>query len=97
LEDTKKYGESRQLHSEGYLQEDRVELKDIVEVHSISSMSKEGRNGVNKYDNDLLGRIISRDNLNRAYKRVKANKGSHWIDGMKVDELLQHLKVVVTG
>lgn len=92
MEDTKKYGESRQLHSEGYLQEDRVELKDIVEVHSISSMSKEGRNGVNKYDNDLLGRIISRDNLNRAYKRVKANKGSHGIDGMKVDELLQHLK-----
>ena len=25
---------------------------------------------------DLLERILSRDNLNRAYKRVKANKGS---------------------
>lgn len=30
--------------------------------------------------------------LNLAYKRVKANKGSHGVDGMKVDELLSFLK-----
>ena len=30
--------------------------------------------------------------MNKAYKRVKANKGSHGIDGMTVDELLQYLK-----
>jgi RNA-directed DNA polymerase len=33
-----------------------------------------------------------RNNLNEAFKRVKANKGSHGIDGMTVDELLQYLK-----
>ena len=92
MKDTKKYDNSRQLHKEGYLQEDRVELKDNVEVHSISSMSKEGRNGVSKYSSDLLEQILSRDNMNNAYKRVKANKGSHGIDGMTVDELLQYLK-----
>lgn len=92
MKDTKKYDKSRQLHKEDYLQENRVELKGNVEVHSISSMSKEGRNGGNEYVSDLLGQILSRDNLNNAYKRVKANKGSHGIDGMKVDELLQYLK-----
>ncbi len=30
--------------------------------------------------------------MNKAYKRVKSNKGSHGIDGMTVDELLQFLK-----
>jgi group II intron reverse transcriptase/maturase len=92
LKDTKKYEESRQLHKEGYLQENRVELKGNVEVHSISSMSEEVRNNVDKYSDDLLSKILSRDNLNRAFLRVKANKGSHGIDGMKVDELLQYLK-----
>jgi RNA-directed DNA polymerase len=92
LKDTKKYGKSRQLHKEGYLQENRVELESSVEVHSISSMSKEERNDVNEYSNDLLEQILSKDNMNNAYKRVKANKGSHGVDGMTVDELLQHLK-----
>ena len=40
----------------------------------------------------LLEEIVSRGNLNRAYKRVKKNKGSGGVDGMKVDELLQYLK-----
>jgi RNA-directed DNA polymerase len=92
LKDTKKYDKSRQLHKEGYLQKNRVELKGIVEVQSISSMSKEGRNGVDGYGSNLLEQILSRDNMNNAYKRVRANKGSHGIDGMTVDELLQYLK-----
>ena len=29
---------------------------------------------------DLLERILSRENLNRAYKRVRANKGAPGID-----------------
>jgi len=92
LKDTKKYDESRQLHKEGYLHENRVEPKDNVEAHSISSMSNKGRNDVNEYGSDLLEQILSRDNMNNAYKRVKANKGSHGVDSMTVDELLQYLK-----
>lgn len=42
--------------------------------------------------NGLLERIVSRENLNRAYKRVKKNKGAGGVDGMRVDELLQYLK-----
>ena len=92
MKDTKKYDKSRQLHKEGSLRENRVELKGNVEVHNISSISEEGRNGVNRYGNDLLEQILSRDNMNKAYKRVKANKGSHGIDGLTVDELIRYLK-----
>ena len=40
----------------------------------------------------LLERIMLKRNIYEAYKRVKANKGSHGIDGMKVDELLPYLQ-----
>jgi len=36
---------------------------------------------------DLMERICERGNLNRAYKRVKANKGAAGVDGMTVSEL----------
>jgi RNA-directed DNA polymerase len=40
----------------------------------------------------LLEKVINRNNLNLAYKRVKRNGGSHGVDGMKVEELLPYLK-----
>ena len=40
----------------------------------------------------LLETILHKDNLNRAYKRVKANKGAAGIDGMTIDEALPYLK-----
>ena len=36
---------------------------------------------------DLMERVCTQSNLNRAYKRVKSNKGSPGIDGMTVNEL----------
>ncbi|MBD3165287.1 group II intron reverse transcriptase/maturase, partial [bacterium] len=35
----------------------------------------------------LMERVCARDNLNRAYKKVKANKGSAGVDGMTVQQL----------
>jgi group II intron reverse transcriptase/maturase len=55
-------------------------------------MSEKEENDVNEYTSNLLEKILDRDNMNKAYKRVKANKGSHGVDGMTVDELLQYLK-----
>ena len=40
----------------------------------------------------MLEKILDRDNMNRAYKRVKANKGSYGVDRLTEDELLQYLK-----
>jgi group II intron reverse transcriptase/maturase len=59
---------------------------------SVSAASENGRNGGNEHSGNLLERIVDRDNLNRAFRRVKANGGSHGVDGMKVDELLPYLK-----
>ena len=43
-------------------------------------------------DADLLGRILDRDNLNRAYRRVRANKGAPDLDGMTVEDALPWLR-----
>ena len=40
----------------------------------------------------LLEAILHKDNLNRAYKRVKANKGAPGIDGMTIDDALLYFK-----
>lgn len=37
---------------------------------------------------NLMEKIVNRSNLNQAYKRVKANKGSPGIDGMTVNDFL---------
>ncbi len=40
----------------------------------------------------LLEAILYKDNFNRAYKRVKTNKGAPGIDGMTIEEALPYLK-----
>ncbi|MCO7128376.1 group II intron reverse transcriptase/maturase [Sporolactobacillus shoreicorticis] len=70
-----------------YLSKNRVEPEDTTEVCSMTHGETEGRDGVH----DLITRIVDRMNLNEAYKRVKANKGSAGIDGMTIDELFPFL------
>ena len=41
---------------------------------------------------ELLEKILYKDNLNRAYKRVKANKGAPGIDGMTIEAALPWLR-----
>ena len=41
---------------------------------------------------DLLERILDRQNLNRAYKQVRANHGAPGIDGMTVEDALPWLR-----
>ncbi|MFO7742410.1 MAG: group II intron reverse transcriptase/maturase [Anaerolineae bacterium] len=40
----------------------------------------------------LMEKVCERENLNRAYKRVKSNKGAPGIDGMRVEELYGWIK-----
>ena len=71
----------------GFLQRDGVEHKEYAEAYSTEAQKVEERDGA-----DLLEKVLDRDNLNRAYKRVKANKGASGVDGMTVDEALPWLK-----
>ena len=53
----------------------------------------ENNNTVTSFQTDrLLEQILHRDNMNKAYKKVKSNKGAGGIDGMVVEELLPYLK-----
>lgn len=79
-------------NKKGYLQEKRVELEGNAGVQSISSMFENRENDGNEYAKRLLEKILDRDNMNLAYRKVKANKGSHGVDGMTVNELLPFLK-----
>jgi len=45
-----------------------------------------------RIENGLLEEVLCADNLNKAYKRVKSNKGAHGVDGMEVEHLLQYFK-----
>ncbi len=70
-------------------QRDSAERKGYVRAHrSFNRIWKERDSA----EPDILGKILNRENLNRAYKRVKANKGAPGIDGMTVDEALPWLK-----
>ena len=71
----------------GCLQRDSVEHKEYAEAYSIENQKDKEKNGA-----DLLEKVLNRDNFNRAYKRVKANKGASGIDGMTVEEALPWLK-----
>ena len=79
-------------NSEGYPHESRVELEGNAGVRSISSMSQNRGNDGNECAGKLLEKILDRANMNIAYKKVKANKGSHGVDGMTLYELLPYLK-----
>ena len=77
---------------EGSPPEAGVEPRGKAEALSISAASEGRRNGVPKDKEEMLEKIVSRDNLNLAYKKVKSNQGSPGIDGMTVEELLPFLR-----
>lgn len=53
--------------------------------------SRERKEITNMHDYTLLEQILDKDNLNRAYKQVKRNKGSAGVDNMPIEELRAHL------
>src|SRR5665648_508187 len=73
---------------------DKIELdtRNKQGVFSDSSASSEEKTKSERDTETLLESIVTKRNLFEAYKRVKKNKGSHGIDGMRVDELLPYLE-----
>lgn len=77
---------------EGSLQKNSAEHEGYAGVYSSGRITENNITDADLSRERLLEEIVDRDNMNKAYKRVKSNKGAHGVDGMKVDELLQYLK-----
>jgi RNA-directed DNA polymerase len=82
----------RQLRIEDYLQKVPAEQGEYAEVCESPKITETDNTDTNQQREGLLEQILDRDNLNRAYKQVKRNRGAGGIDGMQVDELLPYLR-----
>ncbi len=82
----------RQLHIEDYLQRVSAEQKEYAEVSAHQRIAENNNNITDFQTDNLMEQILHRDNLNKAYKKVKSNKGAGGVDGMSVDELLGFLR-----
>jgi len=88
----------RQLHMasnevvEGYPQRVSAEQKGYVGVYASSRITENNIINTDLSTEGLLEQILDRDNLNKAFRKVKSNKGAGGVDGMGVDKLLQYLK-----
>lgn len=75
-------------YREGCPQRDSVDRVEYAGARSAGARESRERDGAD----DLLEKILSRDNLNRAYKQVKSNHGAPGIDGMTVEAALPWLR-----
>ena len=89
---TKDGFEYRQLHVEDYLLMVSAERRGQAEVYARQRIAWDDDAITDLWTNELLELIIRQENLNRAYRQVKKNKGSAGIDRMQADELLPYLR-----
>ena len=69
-----------------------AEQKEYAEVFAHQRIT-ENNDIITDFQMDkLMEKILTNDNLNKAFKKVKSNKGAGGVDGMDVDELLSYLK-----
>lgn len=84
--------EYRQLHIEDYLLMVSAEQREQAEVYTRRRIASDDDAITDLWTDELLELIIRRENLNKAYRQVKKNKGSAGIDRMQVEELLPYLR-----
>lgn len=82
----------RQLHKEGHLQKVSAEQKGYAEACACQRITENTSIITDLQTTGLLEQILQKENLNRAFKKVKSNKGSAGVDGMDVEGLLTYLK-----
>lgn len=89
---TQKGIKHRKLHKEDCLQKIPAEQGVYAEVCVSYGITENNVTNANLSTDRLLEKILDKDNLNLAFKKVKSNKGVGGIDEMEVDELLPYLK-----
>jgi group II intron reverse transcriptase/maturase len=82
----------RQLTMWDYLPRDTAEREEITEVCESPRITETDITNRAKQTEGLLEQILTDENLEKAYRQVKKNKGAGGIDGMRVDELLPYLR-----
>jgi group II intron reverse transcriptase/maturase len=82
----------RQPQSEGWPQRESAEQKGYAAAADCVRITENNSTDTASGADSVLDRILERDNLNQAYKRVKSNKGAGGVDKMSVDELLPYLR-----
>ena len=78
--------ENRQLHIEDYLQMATAEQEEYAGVFDYARITEKSGVITDFWTDNLLDLILRKDNMNKAYKKVKSNGGAGGIDGMQVDE-----------
>ena len=84
--------EERQKTQESCPQNDSAERESYEGAQTLIGMVGDDLVEVQLTSDRMLEYILTPDNLNRAYRQVKANKGSGGIDRMDVDHLLPYLR-----
>ena len=70
---------------------DRAEPEGYVGGQTFMWITENNVTNVDRPQHGLLEEILSPDNLNKAYRRVKGNKGAGGVDKMETDDLLSYL------
>lgn len=94
MDKSKKLQRKQKTQYRDQVVEVEVELQGKSKVQS-NFMVLPNRKSVNDETFDtsmLLEEVLERNNMLLALKRVISNKGSHGVDGMKIDELREHIK-----
>ena len=89
---TKQKYKGRKFHNENCPQKVAAEQREYAGVPAAVRIAENNDIIADLPTDSLLKRIISRDNMNVAYLKVKSNRGAGGVDKMGVDELLSYLR-----
>lgn len=94
MDKSKKLQRKQKTEYRDQVMEVEVELQGKSKVQSNSRVlpNRESVNDETFDTSRLIEEVLERNNMLLALKRVISNKGSHGVDGMKTDELREHIK-----
>lgn len=84
-------GRKQKISQDSYLKKDRAEPEEYSGVQTFMWITENNITNFNSTKYGLLEQILSPTNLNLAFKRVKANRGSGGVDKMEVESLKDYL------
>ena len=84
-------GGKQKISQDTCLQKNRAEPESYAGGQTFIWMTENNLTNADRPEYGLLEQILSPANLNRAYKRVRSNRGSGGIDKMEVESLKDYL------